>query len=223
MYAASAAAAGVGALALAAPAGADVVFTPVHHAIARNSSYGLDLNHDGKIDFYLNETQGCSTFFCKTRLYAYIPFYKDPGNAVAGQKTFPFHAIALREGSRIDFHLPFGGTALFFRSRSRGVDSGPCSGSWVDTQNRYLGVKFLIQKEVHFGWIEVSATCNSKSDVVGVVSGYAYETVPNKPIAAGQRSGSAWVAPASLRQLALGARGLEAWRRRDLPAVSNRD
>jgi len=213
MYAASAAAAGVGALALAAPAGADVVFTPVHHLITRNSSFALDLNHDGKVDFYINETEGCSTFFCNTRLYAYVPFYKDHGNAVVGQNTFPFHAFALRQGSKIDPERRFGGSALFFRSRTRGVTSGACTGSWVNAANRYLGLKFFINKEIHFGWARLSASCDSKADVVGVVTGYAYETVANTPILAGQRSDAAAVRPASLGLLALGAHGLAAWRR----------
>jgi hypothetical protein len=231
MYAIAAGGAAVGSLALAAPAGAEVVYTPVQHPITRNSSYALDLNNDGRIDFYINETEGCSTFFCRTRLYAYVPFYKDRGNAVVGQGSFPFHAFALKAGSRIDPARRFGGSALFFRSRTRGVTSGPCTGSWVSATDRYLGLKFYINKEVHFGWARLSATCQTKSDRVGLLTGYAYETVANMPILAGQTSGQAEArlahpdaaAPASLGLLALGSRGLAAWRRDDLAAVGSQN
>jgi hypothetical protein len=237
-YALAAGAAGAGVLALAQPAGAEVVYTQAHHAILRHSSFPLDLNHDGKVDFYINQTSGCSSEgFCNNRLYAYVPFYRDRGNAVVGQNSFPWHAYALKAGAKIDRAQPFGGTALYFNSRAVRSD-GRCSGSWVQATNRYLGLKFLIDREVHYGWVRLSARCELGTKVVGILDGYAYETVADKPILAGQtqddpvdpstESGSAepqgpdtfWVdpvlqpaQPATLGMLALGAQGLSLWRR----------
>lgn len=185
-YALAAGAAGVGMLALAQPAAAEVVYTPADHVILRHSSLPLDLNHDGKVDFYLNQTSGCSSEgFCNNRLYAYVPFYRDHGNAVVGEKSFPWHAYALQAGAKIATGRPFGGTALYFNSRFVG-SKGRCSGSWVSPTNGYLGLKFLIKGEVHFGWARVSARCELGTRVVGMLEGYAYETVANQPILAGQ-------------------------------------
>jgi hypothetical protein len=91
----------------------------------------------------------------------------------------------------------------------------------VDTSNRYLGLKFLIKGEVHFGWAEVSAKCTLGTRVVGFVEGYAYETEVNKPIMAGSTgtapgapgAGLGSARPATLATLALGAQGLALWRK----------
>jgi|HubBroStandDraft_6_1064221.scaffolds.fasta_scaffold227674_2 hypothetical protein len=50
-YALAASAAGAGVLALAQPAEARVVYTPVHKVIRLGHPYALDLNHDGITDF----------------------------------------------------------------------------------------------------------------------------------------------------------------------------
>jgi hypothetical protein len=60
MYALSAATAGVSLLALAQPSEARVVYTPADQVILRHSSFDLDLNHDGKVDFEINATSGCT-------------------------------------------------------------------------------------------------------------------------------------------------------------------
>jgi hypothetical protein len=191
-YAIAASAAGVGALALAQPSEAKIVYTPVHHVILRHSTFGLDLNHDGKVDFQINQTSGCTTDggfggFCQTRLYAYVPFYQDPGNAVMGQTKWPFHAAALKAGAPINAAQPFGASALYFRSRASNT-AGRCTGSWTDVKNRYLGLKFEIKGKVHFGWARLSVTCTLHAKKSGVLTGYAYETVPNRPIRAGETS-----------------------------------
>jgi len=49
------------------------------------------------------------------------------------------------------------------------------------------------------------------------MSGYAYETIPNKPITAGKTEGPdvITVQPATLGHLAAGASAIPAWRRAD--------
>jgi hypothetical protein len=87
------------------------------------------------------------------------------------------------------------------------------------TQHGYLGVEFSFNGENHFGWVRVNLPDGPCS---AVITGYAYETTPNKPIRAGQTSGneattgtlapSAVSEPATLGHLAQGARGIAAWR-----------
>jgi hypothetical protein len=55
MYALAASAAGVGALALAQPCEAKIIYTKAHHIIGANQTYRLDLNHDGIADFVLKD------------------------------------------------------------------------------------------------------------------------------------------------------------------------
>ena len=81
----------------------------------------------------------------------------------------------------------------------KGVPSSKYSdlGQWVGkgsgVRNRYLGLKFVIHGKVHYGWARVSVTLGHRrqyEDATGTVTGYAYETIPNKPIVAGKTNGA---------------------------------
>jgi hypothetical protein len=204
MYALTASAAAVGMLALAQPAEAKVVYTAAHHVILRGSHFALDLNHDGIADFYLNHRSGCSSEgFCSAALYAMGG--ASGGNYVEGiRKIFNFK-YALKPQQRIGSTKPFMGFAMYYRFRAQGT-SGACSGSWADVKNRYLGLRFIIKGETHFGWARLNVACNLGSKKIGLLTGYAYETVPNKPIIAGKTMGPdvITVQSASLGQLARG-------------------
>jgi len=60
-YALAAQTAGVGLLALAMPAEGEgkIIYTPVHHTIARHGSFKIDLNHNGITDFTLQNKSRC--------------------------------------------------------------------------------------------------------------------------------------------------------------------
>jgi hypothetical protein len=258
MYAIAAGAAGVGVLALAQPSEAEVVYTPAHAALARHGHLFLDLNNDGKIDFEIAQRSGCTTGgeqtggrgaagqpppqfggFCTAAIYLNVPFYsrRTHDNAAIGNGTgFPPHrAYALKSGAPISSAQPFGGFYLNFRNRaSNSVGSCLASwGSWINVKDRYLGLKFNINGEFHFGWARLNVTCSPTSKVIALLTGYAYETVANTPIVAGQSSDSpresrllpengsaAKLQPATLGVLALGSLGLEVWRKRETGIAS---
>ncbi len=103
------------------------------------------------------------------------------------------------------------------------------SGSWIGVTNRYLGLKFMIGSEVHYGWARMTV---GKHFSHVVVTGYAYETIPNRPIKAGQTSETplaeakneaTFARPAkgpSLGMLARGAEVMEVWRRKEKEQVA---
>ena len=216
-YALAAGAAGVGVLALAAPSQAEVVYTPTHVRIPfsfdRGLGYKLDVNGDGVPDFQL-----VNSSFGRGGNDLVGPAAH--GNLVIGMGV---SASALTSGASIGPDGPFAhrandGTFMAgcFDSSGSTVTRGP----WVDTRNRYLDLKFLINGEYHFGWARISIDCDDM-----LLTGYAYETVANKPIIAGQQSGSEEAAniPATpgtsvnarttLGSLALGSAGFVAWRK----------
>jgi hypothetical protein len=93
----------------------------------------------------------------------------------------------------------------------------------VNVRNRYLGLRFVIHGKIHYGWARLSVKV-TRTEVLATLTGYAYETIPNKPILAGEkkesivdRPGTALTAPtpepATLGALAMGARGLSIWRK----------
>ncbi len=96
-------------------------------------------------------------------------------------------------------------------------------GPWKDAHNRYLGLKFSVNGETHYGWARLTVT--AKHGITATLTGYAYETVPNKTIMAGETSNPVadvvgpekiFTLPSRLATLGLIARGadtLTIWRR----------
>ena len=71
-------------------------------------------------------------------------------------------------------------------------DLGPWVGKGKGVRNRYLGLKFVIHGKVHYGWARLSVTLGHHrqyGDVSGTLTGYAYETIPNKAIITGKTKG----------------------------------
>jgi hypothetical protein len=224
-YALGATAAGVALLASTQPANAEVVFTPANGQVVSGHKLNLDLNHDGIVDFYLiNDRHVSSTRFAAT--LSVRPLGGSlASNGVWAAKSLSYAAAALPAGVTVDSHAPFHSIqmlmALASHNRTDGSHSG---GPWKSARNRFLGLKFLINGEVHFGWARLSVLANKhKEEVTATLTGYAYETVANTPIAAGQTSGTAEAAsltdpapasePTMLGWLAVGSAGLSAWRR----------
>jgi len=185
MYALAASAAGVGLLALAHPSEAEIVYTKTHQVIGTNCVYPLDLNHDGIIDFLIQE-RGYSTASASNGLWVDQAF----GNAVEATN---YHAAALKEGALIGPRERFQHINDVYGELMAGHFCGteaPCStsGQWVNVKNRYLGLKFRITGKIHYGWARLSVKLQG-SKITATLTGYAYETTPNKAIHAGQTHG----------------------------------
>lgn len=202
-YALAASAAGVGALALAAPAEAKIVYTPAHHVIKHGGSFNLDLNHDGITDFTLKLSvlTNCSTFI--SRLVA-LP--AAAGNGVEGWTGYQPYASALKSGHKI------GGSRYFVGRQMASVDRGPAAtyyiGSFVNVKDRFLGLKFKIKGKTHYAWARFNVQVQSLA-VTATLTGYAYETEAGKAIKAGATKGTDEIEmqAGSLGDLARGAAG----------------
>ena len=231
MYAIAAGAAGVGVMALVPPAEAKIVYTPAHHVIEKNSPYNLDLNHDGKTDFTLGYGYSRVTSGTIRSVYAGAPV----GNGVEGMAgSQRFLAAALMRGTRIPNRQRFWQPNALMAYVCDGF-IGSCrattsfKGNWVNATNKYLGLKFKIHGRTHYGWARLSIQY-ANFTLTATLTGYAYETIPNKPIIAGKTEGTevshvdeanALILTESIQQpgtlglLALGSPGLSVWRRRE--------
>jgi len=85
-------------------------------------------------------------------------------------------------------------------------------GLWVN-ESGYLGFEFTDSTGLHFGWAYLSLDPHATT---GVLSEFAYDTIPGQAIEAGQTSTPE---PGTLGLLALGALGLGLWRRKALPTT----
>jgi len=214
-YALAASAAGVSVLALTQSAEAKIVYHPVRHKFRLQNSYPLDLNHDRMTDFTVYFSQ--FTYGGQIRLLKAIGAQGSNQIAAGIPSTIlPAYAYALKKNSLIPgSKKSFWQIAHIESARSIGKGSGVCGGYWQSVRNGYLGLAFLIKGKTHYGWARMSVHCRTKpSSVSAVLTGYAYETIPNRPIIAGKTHGKdvVTVQPASLGHLARGASAIPAWR-----------
>jgi hypothetical protein len=224
-YALAASAAGVGVLALTQPADAKVIYTPAHHVIHKNEKYILDLTHHGTGDFgFLIHPFGYSSSRTGFRLFG-LGTNTQTANVVSITSrtgTFGFGvAAALKKGSRIPQRGAYGlGATAFLVGNGRSY-----FGNWFpNVKDRYLGLRFYIDKKKHYGWARLNVrTTEHPFTIHGTLTGYAYETIPNKPIIAGKTKGPdvITIEPASLGHLAAGASAIPAWRVKSTAATTH--
>jgi len=227
IYALVAGAAGVGVLASSSPAEGEVVYTSAHQVLGRNQKYAIDLNHDGITDFTLD-----NYFFQDGRRGSYIQANLDvvptAGKIVCSSEGYA--AAALQKGAEIGPKDESAKACSVMASRMVEGSFGTYSfGPWFNVSDLYLGLRFEIQGQVHFGWARLTVKWNHAYWIVATLSGYAYETDADTPIAAGDErtentathKAPSWEegleahmtnAP-SLSALSLGAAGLSIWRR----------
>jgi hypothetical protein len=210
-YAIGASAAGVSVLALAQPVEAKIVYTKAHVVLnARtNDQYAFDLNRDKVADFTFAHGYFYSTTTGFWGSVLQMMPYKSDGNAVLGNGN----ALPLKAGDKIGPSGRFSHYGLLASARGTGKSqNSQFMGEWANSlkglRNRYVGLEFYIKGKIHYGWARVSV---SKFRFVGTLTGYAYETVPYKPIIAGKTKGPDVlpVQPGSLGALAGGASQLQ--------------
>jgi hypothetical protein len=243
-YAQMAAAAGVSVLALAGSSEAEIVYTETYQVTHSGFPLYIDVNHDGVNDFMLRSTYYAGTAGVEVGLDA----SGIGDNLVAGRHFrstsgyFFSAASALHAGAKIgpkgnfSVRFPFMAVEIFNKIGTQYSDLAPWAGKGKGVKNRYLGLKFVVDGEVHYGWARITVTLGHNrqlGDVTGTLTGYAYETIPNKPIIAGRTTGADVTvaqpetggitpaapvvapdsAPATLGLLAKGALALDLWRR----------
>jgi hypothetical protein len=211
-YMAAAGAAGVALLSVQ-PAQAKVVYTPTFTKY-QSGGIPIDLNHDGVTDFVVLYGGGIHELLLDVAPQV-------TGNAVVGGLTANAGFFGVPVGSKREFttirtYYAAGiEMAKFFQYGASSSLTGP----WADVTNRYLGFKFLINGETHYGWARLT-TKNNLLDIY--LTGYAYETVANQTIYEGHTSGADIALndqqrpqAASLGILARGADTLALWRREE--------
>jgi hypothetical protein len=256
-YVAAASAAGVGVFAWVQPADAEIVYTPANTPILINTPVPLDLNNDGTVDFELsnNYRAGLAKSCTVCSFFEHASMKETPaqaGNAAwaitSSVRTHGESAARKRKkaNTKEDVAAPVfwgvvvGGerkldtTALAMDSINAfqtifGFYSTMSVGLWGKGNpiaGNYLGLKFTVGGEVHYGWARIVVHADGLT-IKATLTGYAYETVPNRGIITGFTQGTLdgtakmnspaldqATAPdsASLGRLAQGATGLSAWR-----------
>lgn len=230
LYAMAASAAGVSLLAMTQPMEAEIIFTPSHLVIGAGGihRYDLDVDGDGVTDFAIQAAHRCNTDQCFYNLFDRMP----PGNGIVARARgggWSPEAEVLKRGTPIGSSRRFFAKNVSMASFYFGGGGSSANGNWANVSNRFLGLSFKINGETHYGWARLSVK-DANLEITAVITGYAYETEPNKPINAGDQGrgsdagnttghpqgASVETAPTqkvpTLGLLSLGALGLNEWR-----------
>jgi hypothetical protein len=165
-------------LALPQMAEGKIVYTPANQLIGPNGIYGLDLNLDGKLDFLILQWISNDNALLARAAY---------GNGVQGGN----YGSALSHGAKIGGSQQFSPSGYFGRlmvSVGYNSETGKrfVRGPWENVDKRYLGLKFKIGKTTHYGWARLDVQVVDKS-ITATLTGYAYQTIAEKPILAGAK------------------------------------
>ena len=212
----------IGALGLAQPAEARIIYTAADVRI-HDGYFSFHFNPDGPNDMGFHQRcsfNGCSLF----------AFTNKVGNSILGESRNSYgYALALKGGATIGPESPF----LPHESQFMAANFPTHRGFWFENGARYLGVVFQIEGKTHYGWMRLVNSSQRGATLIG----YAYEDIPDKSIRAGQMKdlddpdepesdapdtaapttllplpAGGTTGAASLGELALGAPGLGLWR-----------
>ncbi len=208
---------------LAAPeaAQAKIVYTPANKNMPdclfhSASCFKLDLNHDKIIDFIIPlwVTPNGSVQAVSVR-----PARKQPRNQIwgtisTGHLRWSTHTSTYKSpvASALDSDVVVGANSAKFQGdhnimRHSNYVSNGSVGPWNNVKNKYLGLKFYIKGKPHYGWARLNVN-HTDGLPHATLTGYAYQTIPNKPIITGKTKGPDVITlePGSLGALAAGAR-----------------
>lgn len=188
-YVLAAGSAGVGLLAAAQPAKAQVVYAPSNTTISDGALF-IDLNCGPKVHFWLANRAEASSYgdFRELELNGSVnasvivnsngPAQLAQGETIGSSRSFQtVHKNEQILGSAYWFSYYFAYSGFI--------------GNWANNQPGYLGLKFNINGQTHYGWAELQLRGEAQGPAVqridATLLGYAYEVSPDTPIQAGAR------------------------------------
>ena len=188
-------------------AGAFVALTPVAHAgvvyteidpdttLFSGEVLQIDMDGDQIVDFSLAPTIITYAYGTGSVVFNinYALAFVRPGNAIAGSTS----TFTTSGGSTLTFQIPYAlnpgisvGSSMSFNSNTEPHTLGAfisgyytLVGNFNNVTDKFLGVRFLINGNTHYGWIRLDVQMSGAGAPNISVKGYAYEDVPNTPIA----------------------------------------
>ena len=148
-------------------------------------SYNLDLNNDGTVDFTLYTSRYNDPCF-NTKQEVYISSQSGNGTVT----------LMMNANDTIGSNLAFSASNGILRSVSSpsSLVWNNCissSGNWTSGTDHYLGLQIAVGSNTCYGWVLLNVALSQPGRghpgfVYFRVKDYAYNTIPNQPILAGQ-------------------------------------
>jgi len=141
--------------------------------------YGVDFNHDDKIDLHITLLSNVGVWVMhlipdSNADFTYVVYDGEEASVLVDNDY-------ISESS--DFYrLGDGWGSLLY---GYWEDSGEF-GNWTGIQeDKYLGIKFEINDDFHYGWIKLSTIIHDYDNMEFTLKGFAYNTIANEGIKAG--------------------------------------
>ena len=179
-----------------ASANAQIVYIDVipDDTILSSSIYYLDLNNDGMNDFHFQTSHyttggACIPTGSPSNWGARARAYADSNSFVAFTSGYP---AVLNSGNLIDSSLIWGTTPTELRYiYGACITTQPLIGNWSDSSSHYLALKVDQSGNNYYGWIRIKVQLgDGLYDYLRnyriIIQDYAYNSIPNQPILAGQ-------------------------------------
>ena len=177
----------VTAMLFSASANAQIVYTDVNpdSSVACNGNqncnltYFLDLNNDGLVDFRINLGYYYHNFNVR-----WVNIIDSVGNAFAistngAKKLFMNDTIGPSQTWQHD--------SLAYLRRWSSAVNGSYLGEWIYETGKYLGLALNVSGLTYYGWVRLDVTVDASSGTcICIIKDYAYNSIPNQPILAGQ-------------------------------------
>jgi len=143
--------------------------------------YGVDFNHDDKIDLHITLLSNVGVWVMHLipdsgTDFTYVVYDGEEASVLVDNDY-------ISESSDF-YHLGDGWGSLLY---GYWEDDGEF-GNWTGVQeDKYLGIKFEIGDNFHYGWIKLSTTIYNYDDMEFTLHGFAYNTVADEGIKAGDK------------------------------------
>jgi hypothetical protein len=179
-------------------ANAQIVYTDVNPDFAHPGNeigFGLDLNNDANFDFALFSADTLFASGNRLRQTVVAPYgTAAASNAIAGEAPSGYdYALALNNGDMIDNTLNW---IAATNTMAYNVNSAnPYNENWNGVTDKYLGLKFVVAGNTHFGWARLDVLAIGD---IWTLKDYAFNASPNTGLTAGQMTGVSTMAMESL-------------------------
>jgi len=174
-------------------ANGQIIWTDIPDVSRTNASYQLNLDGDGTVDYTILNYGGALQFIAPASNYIFYTTSLAPygfqgfnNNAVLGIGPIGFgsykYPFALSSGAAISA----GATAWLTGSSWQTMNWNGCgypNSQWCDVTDKYLGLRFKIGANTHYGWAKLDAGSASFT-----IKEYAYNSTPDAPINANQKT-----------------------------------
>ncbi len=158
--------------------------------------YGVDFNQDDKIDLHITLLNNVGVWVMhlipdSDTDFTYVVYDGEEASVLIDSDYISASSDLYRLGD--------GWGSLLY---GYWEDSGEF-GNWTGIQeDKYLGIKFEIGDDFHYGWIQLSTIIHDYNDMEFTVKGFAYNTVVDEGIKAGD-TGQVGVAKNEINQLSV--------------------